>query len=89
MTTFGILKNKLKILSSKPYHLFLSQVDIIFTCCVLHNYIIVTDPIHDRFLNEEVPLVEEQGDIMNEDDDSFCYSSPTMTRAQQIEGRNE
>jgi len=26
---------------------------------------------------------------VNEDGDSFCYSSPTMTRAPQIEGRNE
>jgi len=32
--------------------------------------------------------MNKQSDIMNEDD-LFCYSSPTMTRAQEIEGRND
>ena len=75
--TFGSLKNRFKILSTKPHHPFFSQVDIVVAYYILHNYIIVTDPIHNR-LKEEVLLVEEQGDIMNDDDDSFCYSSPTM-----------
>jgi len=35
---------------------------------------------------KEVPLEDEEGDMVNEEDDSFCYQSPTMTRAQQLEG---
>jgi len=44
--------------------------------------------LHDRFSNEVFPIVEEHGDIINEDDDPFGYSSPTITRAQEIEERN-
>jgi len=45
-STFGILKNRFKILSSKPHHPFITQVDIILAYTVLHNFIVVTDPIH-------------------------------------------
>ena len=64
-STFGILKNRSKILSFKPHHLVV--------CTVLHNFVVVTDLVHDKFLNEEFPIVEEQGDIINDDDEPFDY----------------
>jgi len=88
-SAFGILKNRFKILSAKPHHPFPSQVDIVLACTVLHNYIAITDPIHDKFLNEEVDIMEEECEVMNEDDDAVVTFSHTLTPREQTEARNE
>jgi len=88
-STFGILKSRFKILSAKPYYPFPTQVDIVLACTVLHNYIDVTDPIHDEFSQEEIDVGDEPGDTMNEDGDSTITYSPAIPKREQIEARNE
>jgi len=56
---------------------------------VLHNYIAITDPIHDKFLNEEVDIMKEECEVMNEDDDAVVTFSHTLTPREQTEARNE
>ena len=72
--TFGILKNKFKILFAKSHHSFVSQVDIVLACTVLHNYIVATDLIHDKFLNEEENIVKEQYEPTDEDNEYNCLN---------------
>jgi len=62
------------ILFAKLHHPFVSQVDIVLACTVLHNYIVVTNLIHNKVLNEKVNIVEEQGKTMDEDDDLLSLS---------------
>ncbi|KAJ3678228.1 hypothetical protein LUZ60_002031 [Juncus effusus] len=50
---FGALKNRFKILTTKPFFPESMQVDIAIACCIIHNYIIDVDP--DTF----VPTEEE------------------------------
>ncbi|XP_020266770.1 uncharacterized protein LOC109842285 [Asparagus officinalis] len=59
--TFGILKNRFKILTSKPHYPFPAQVDIVLACTVLHNYIATVDP-EDELLNETTDIEEEDGE---------------------------
>ena len=37
---FGSLKSRFKILTSRPFFPFETQVDIVIACCILHNYIL-------------------------------------------------
>ncbi|KAL6638731.1 hypothetical protein ACP70R_023590 [Stipagrostis hirtigluma subsp. patula] len=41
---FGTLKNRFKILASKPFFPFKVQVKIVIACCVLHNWILDNGP---------------------------------------------
>lgn len=50
---FGSLKSRFKILDSKPFHPFVTQVDIVNACCILHNFII--DKGGDRFMDDICP----------------------------------
>ena len=86
-STFGILKNRFKIHSAKPQHPFPSIWDIELACA-LHNYIATVDPCY-KFLNEDNPIVEEDGDILDEVDDSILDFSQNMTQRQQCEAREE
>ena len=88
-STFEILKNTFKILSAKPHHPFVSQVDIMLTYTVLHNYIVATNLMHDKFLNKEVNIVDEQGETMDDDDESVVTFSNSMTAKEQTAVRNE
>ena len=36
---FGSLKGRFKILASRPFFPFRTQVDIVLACCILHNFI--------------------------------------------------
>ena len=38
---FGTLKNRFKILTSRPYFPFPTQVRIVIACCILHNWILL------------------------------------------------
>lgn len=48
---FGALKGRFKILASRPFFPFSTQVDIVIACCILHNYIIGHGP--DEFVISE------------------------------------
>jgi hypothetical protein len=37
---FAALKNRFKILDQKPFHTFSTQVKLVLTCCILHNWIL-------------------------------------------------
>ncbi|SPT19328.1 unnamed protein product [Triticum aestivum] len=37
---FGALKNRFKILDQKPFHPYSTQVKLVLTCCILHNWIL-------------------------------------------------
>nr|CAD1830072.1 unnamed protein product [Ananas comosus var. bracteatus] len=75
--SFGILKNRFKILTSKPFFPFRTQVEIVLSCCVLHNYILTVDP-HDPFLNDESNVCE---------DDVNYYSQTRSQREHREESR--
>lgn len=47
----GILKARFRFLTSSPQFPFLTQVDIVLVCCILHNMIIEFDPA-DEILSE-------------------------------------
>ncbi|XP_040377495.1 uncharacterized protein LOC121053785 [Oryza brachyantha] len=50
---FGALKNRFKILYSKPFHPYKTQVKLVLACCILHNWIL-------QFGNDQhVPLEAE------------------------------
>ncbi|XP_020273476.1 uncharacterized protein LOC109848413 isoform X2 [Asparagus officinalis] len=85
---FCILKNRFKILSARPNYPLPSQVDIVLACTVLHNYIAIADPV-DKYLNEEMGIIHEEGDIMDEDDDEVVDFSETLTQQEQVEAREE
>jgi hypothetical protein len=50
---FSALKNRFRILDNKPFHTYKTQVKLVLTCCILHNWII-------RFGIDEV-LPKEEG----------------------------
>lgn len=75
--SFGILKNRFKILTSKPFFPFCTQVEIVLSCCVLHNYILTVDP-HDPFLNDESNVSE---------DDANYYSQTRSQKEHREESR--
>ncbi|CAA6653761.1 unnamed protein product [Spirodela intermedia] len=47
----GVLKARFRFLTSSPQFPFLTQVDIVLVCCILHNMIIEFDPT-DEILSE-------------------------------------
>lgn len=38
---FGTLKNRFKVLTTRPYYPFPSQVRLVIACCILHNWILL------------------------------------------------
>lgn len=38
---FGTLKNRFKVLTTRPYYPFPSQVRVVTACCILHNWILL------------------------------------------------
>ncbi|XP_020269349.1 uncharacterized protein LOC109844645 [Asparagus officinalis] len=80
--TFGILKNRFKILTSKPHYPFKTQVDIVLACTVLHNYIATVDP-DDDLLNEDIDICEDDTESgINEDDNVIDFLQSQSVRQQ-------
>lgn len=75
--TFGILKNRFKMLTTQPFYPYRTQVAVVLACCVLHNYIQTVDP-NDLFFNEEVVHV---------DDESIYFSQSRTQREHREESR--
>ncbi|XP_020272311.1 uncharacterized protein LOC109847495 [Asparagus officinalis] len=87
-STFGVLKNRFKILFAKPYYPFSTQVDIVIECIILHNYIAIEDP-GDELLHEDNFIEDDVGEIANEDEDGVVDFSQTMTQREERDSRNE
>ena len=87
-STFGLLKNKFKILAAKPHYPFHTQVDTVLACTVLHNYIQIADPFDPELL-EEVEIEEEDGDMMNENDATVLDLSQQLPTHEQSQRRDE
>ena len=64
-------------------------MDILLAYTILHNYIAIIDPIHDKFLNEKVNIVEEQCETKNEDDESVVTFLNSMTVKEQTMTKNK
>ncbi|XP_020260989.1 uncharacterized protein LOC109837243 [Asparagus officinalis] len=86
--TFGILKNRFKIISAKPNYPFPTQVDIVLACTVLHNFIAIEDP-DDDILNKNVEIDEDNREVTNEDDSSVVDYTQTRTQRKDQDERNE
>ncbi|XP_020259168.1 uncharacterized protein LOC109835607 [Asparagus officinalis] len=86
--TFGILKNRFKILSAKPNYPFPTQVDIVLACTVLNNFIAIEDP-DDDILNENIDIDEDNGEVTNDDDSSVVDYTQTRTQREDRDSRNE
>ena len=86
--TFGILKNRFKILAAKPNYPFPTQVDIVLACTVLHNFIALEDP-DDDILNENVEIDEDTGEETNEDDSNVVDYTQSRTQREDRDVRNE
>ncbi|SPT18142.1 unnamed protein product [Triticum aestivum] len=58
---FGALKNRFKILYQKSFHPYSTQVKLVLTCCILHNWILQWG------FDEHVPEEEEvePGDVVS------------------------
>ena len=41
---FGVLKKRFWVLDAEPFWSFETQVEVVLTCCVIHNHIIGVDP---------------------------------------------
>ncbi|XP_020263598.1 uncharacterized protein LOC109839529 [Asparagus officinalis] len=80
--TFGILKNRFKILTAKPHYPFPTQVDIVLACTVLHNYIATVDP-EDELLNETNDIEEEDAaEEITEETNVVDFTQPQIVREQ-------
>ncbi|XP_020243309.1 uncharacterized protein LOC109847449 [Asparagus officinalis] len=86
--TFGILKNRFKILAGKPNYPFPTQVDIVLACTVLHNFIALEDP-DDDILNENVEIDEDTGEETNEDESNVMDYTQSRTQREDQDVRNE
>ncbi|KAK1661910.1 hypothetical protein QYE76_050069 [Lolium multiflorum] len=53
---FAALKNRFKVLGQKPFHTFDTQVKLVLTCCILHNWILGWG--EDEFFEEVVTFDE-------------------------------
>ena len=48
---FGILKSCLRSIDEKSFWSYETQVDVVLTCCIIHNHIMGVDP-YDFFMEE-------------------------------------
>ncbi|XP_020266237.1 uncharacterized protein LOC109841701 [Asparagus officinalis] len=86
--TFGISKNRFKILTVKPYYPFPTQVDIVLACTVLHNYIATVDP-NDDLLNANMNINEDDGEERIEEDNDIVDFTQNQTQREQNASRDE
>ncbi|XP_020188594.1 uncharacterized protein [Aegilops tauschii subsp. strangulata] len=54
---FGALKSRFKILNQKPFHTFPTQIKLVLTCCILHNWILQWGV--DELVSEEEDVTED------------------------------
>ncbi|XP_020271546.1 uncharacterized protein LOC109846712 [Asparagus officinalis] len=87
-SVFGTLKNRFKILCTKPYYSFPTQVDIVLACMILHNFITTIDP-SDKLLNESEINKDIDGEVIYENDNNLVDFTQTQTQREQTELRNE
>ncbi|XP_020266335.1 uncharacterized protein LOC109841808 [Asparagus officinalis] len=88
-STFGLLKNRFKILTAKPHYPFPTQVDIVLACYILHNHIATVDP-GDDLLNEDIHIEDDDGEIDDEGDDQNVVDfTQNMTQREERDSRNE
>ncbi|XP_020253879.1 uncharacterized protein LOC109830937 [Asparagus officinalis] len=87
-STFGVLKNRFKILSAKPHYPFSTQVDIVIACTILHNYIAIEDP-GDELLHEDNHIEEDGDEIANGGEEGVVDFTQTMTQREEKDSRNE
>ena len=55
---FGSLKNRFKVLASRPFFPFKTQVELVLACCTLHNYILSGG--HDEFIPSEEDWIPQR-----------------------------
>ncbi|WCJ44480.1 hypothetical protein M5689_025146 [Euphorbia peplus] len=55
--TFGLLKAHFRVLDSRPFWSYQTQVDVVIACCILHNHIMGVDP--EDGITEEVNTTNE------------------------------
>ncbi|XP_020255286.1 uncharacterized protein LOC109832272 [Asparagus officinalis] len=87
-STFGVLKNRFKILPAKPHYPFPTQVNIVIVCTILHNYIIIEDP-GDELLHEDNHIEEDGDEIANEGEEGVVDFTQTMTQREERDSRNK
>ncbi|XP_020262563.1 protein ALP1-like [Asparagus officinalis] len=88
-STFGLLKNRFKILTSKPHYPFPTQVDIVLACAILHNYIAIVD-LGDDLLNEDITIDDDDVEIATEGEDANLVDfSQNVTQREERDSRNE
>ena len=49
---FGILKSRFRSIDGKPFWSYETQVNVVLSCCIIHNHIMGVDPYD--FLMEEI-----------------------------------
>ncbi|PPD66145.1 hypothetical protein GOBAR_DD36978 [Gossypium barbadense] len=59
---FGILKKRFRVLDAEPFSNFQTQVDIVLTCCIIHNHIMGVDP--SDLLNQGLYEASESDSII-------------------------
>ena len=77
--TFGLLKNRFKILGDRCFFDYDVQVDIVLACCILHNFILGVDP-EDMLLAE----TEELADMDVGDTEPMTVSQSQRERQEEI-----
>ncbi|XP_020266346.1 uncharacterized protein LOC109841820 [Asparagus officinalis] len=88
-STFGLLKNRFKILTAKPHYPFPTQVDIVLACAILHNYIAIVD-LGDDLLNEDITIDDDDVEIATEGEDANLVDfSQNVTQREERDSRNE
>ncbi|XP_020254295.1 uncharacterized protein LOC109831377 [Asparagus officinalis] len=88
-STFGLLKNRFKLLTAKPHYPFPTQVDVVLACTILHNYITIVDP-GDDLLNEDITIDDDDGEIANEgEDDNVVDFTQNIIQREERDSRNE
>ncbi|XBI51080.1 hypothetical protein VPH35_033652 [Triticum aestivum] len=70
---FGALKNRFKILDQKPFHPYSTQVKLVLTCCILHNWILQWG--FDEHMPEEEEV--EPDDVVSSDHGVEAFDNDT------------
>ncbi|XP_020243356.1 uncharacterized protein LOC109821591 [Asparagus officinalis] len=86
--TFGILKNRFKILTAKPHYPFPAQVDIVLACTVLHNYIVTVGP-NDDLLNGTIDIKEDDAEERIDEENDVIDFTGSQTQREQNASKDE
>lgn len=61
---FGVFKKRFRVLDAEPYWPYVTQVDVVLACCVLHNYLRGVDPNDPITREVEVEMESTQDSII-------------------------